>query len=359
MTPEEWTNKGAKALAAGNLDKALKAFNAALKVKPDLSAAHINRMMVRMTRGNFEGGFEDYEYRFQRPEMAAMLKRAAKPRWTGAPLDDAGLHVWTEQGLGDQILTLSALPSVLNHAKRCLLECESRLVPLLGRSFPSAEVVDVTATGRQEVFAADLTVQAPAYDLIRYQWPTPEAISPISPYLIADPEKTEALRARYQSAAPGKPLVGISWMSPKSARGSAKSIPLAEWNTVLSRDDIALLSLQYHWDGSGRNALENGGVLFDQSINPTADLDTWAAQIAAMDLVITVSTSVAHFAGALGVPVLTLVPKPGEGLLWYWFEKRADSPWYPKMTLARQTAKGWASAFVLTNERLDQLVANQ
>jgi ADP-heptose:LPS heptosyltransferase len=80
-------------------------------------------------------------------------------------------------------------------------------------------------------------------------------------------------------------------------------------------------------------------VYQDAEIDSLKDLDGFAAQVAAMDLVISVSNTTVHFAGALNVPVWTLL-SAGLGLLWYWFRDREDSPWYPSMRLLRQQHLG-------------------
>ena len=105
--------------------------------------------------------------------------------------------------------------------------------------------------------------------------------------------------------------------------------------------ETTFVSLQYGDHSSEIREVESElglKIIQDPSIDPLQELDGFAAQVAAMDLVITTSNTTAHVAGALGVPVWTLVPRLGSGaLLWYWFRSGSTSPWYDSMTLFRQT----------------------
>ena len=82
-------------------------------------------------------------------------------------------------------------------------------------------------------------------------------------------------------------------------------------------------------------------ILIDRNVDQFNDIDLFAAQVAAMDMVITIDNSTAHLAGALGVPVWLLLPFASD---WRWFRRREDSPWYPSMRLFRQPQRGnWQS----------------
>ena len=149
--------------------------------------------------------------------------------------------------------------------------------------------------------------------------------------------------------------IGLSWRSGNPRFGTAKSLALTDFEPVLETPNSVFIDLQYGDTTDERGALERscGRTLHhDTDIDSLADLDAFAAQVAAMDLVITASNTTAHMAGALGVPCWVLVPT-GPGLLWYWFLDRSASPWYPSPRLFRQAAPGdWAPVVQQVNAAL-------
>jgi len=138
-------------------------------------------------------------------------------------------------------------------------------------------------------------------------------------------------------------LIGLAWHTTSRKTGRDRSIDLSWLAPLFAALDIRWISLQY----GDPDALENQAVaasapiLVDRSVDQLSNIDLFAAQIAAMDMVITIDNSTAHLAGALGVPVLVLLPF---GRDWRWLQARDDSPWYPTMRLFRQPQRGaWQS----------------
>ena len=154
--------------------------------------------------------------------------------------------------------------------------------------------------------------------------------------------RREAIRERYGANA-RTPLVGISWMTTKSFKyADSKSIPLHLWRGILSTPQAKFVSLQYGdaaEEIANMNEMLDDKLIRDTDIDPNSDLDDFAAQVAAMDLVITTSNTTAHIAGALNIPALVLTPL-GFGGFWHWFLDRDDSPWYPSVRLLRQAKRG-------------------
>jgi ADP-heptose:LPS heptosyltransferase len=219
------------------------------------------------------------------------------------------------------------------------------MLPLFQRSFPAVEV---------------MTAEAAVADLVglRVDWQASlshlglqlrrdfSSFADTRPFLKADPERTAELRARYRAQAGDRPLVGIAWHSANPEAASYKSATLKDFTRVLANGNVQCVSLQYgEVDkslGSVR-AIAAHPVINDRAVNPLTDMDLFAAQVAAMDRVISVSNTTVHVAGALGMPCLTLVPA-SYGRTWYWFLGREESPWYPSMRLVRQAkAESWAA----------------
>jgi ADP-heptose:LPS heptosyltransferase len=146
----------------------------------------------------------------------------------------------------------------------------------------------------------------------------------------------EEFRQRYR--AQGKLVVGLTWRSRNAVAGDFKSVSLVDWAPILQQNDVLFVDLQYGDTTDERAAVaQQFGVeiLHDDSVDQLADIDRFAAQAAAMDLVIGTSNSGLHIAAALGRPCWALLPS-GAGRLWYWFLDRDDSPWYPALRLFRQ-----------------------
>jgi ADP-heptose:LPS heptosyltransferase len=157
----------------------------------------------------------------------------------------------------------------------------------------------------------------------------------------------DVLRAKYAARRPGKLLVGISWRTIQGAKVSAqKTLPLERWGAILSLPGVTFVSLQYgECEEELRAAEAKFGIQIvrDEAVNAMLDLDSLAAQVAAMDLVITTSNTTAHLAGALNARTWVFVPS-GYGGFWHWFLDREDSPWYPSVRLFRQSRRGdWQS----------------
>ena len=239
-----------------------------------------------------------------------------------------------EQGLGEQIMFASHVPELLALGARLVLECEARLVPLLARSFPDVEVVAWQQPWSPSVKAADIDFHAAAGDSARWLRPGHPGAPVSAGYLKADPQRTAALRARYEALAGGRRIVGVSWHSAGVNYGTQKSMPLAALAPLFARPDIFCVSMQY---GVAPAAID--GLFFDPEIDVTADLEAAAAQAAAMDLVVTVSNTTAHLAAAVGRPVWLMLPKAA-GRLWYWFSDQARHPWYTALRPFVQTRAG-------------------
>jgi hypothetical protein len=208
--------------------------------------------------------------------------------------------------------------------------------PVFARAFPEAVVVE--ASDPPHPATQSVHFHAPLGNIGRWLRPNLASFPVQKSFLKADPARSRALRERYGQG----PLVGIAWRSKNAAIGGQKSIPLAAWKPVLTVPGVKWINLQY---GDVAEELakirESFGIEIrnDPEIDQLADMDALLAQVAALDLVITTSQTVAHVAGALGVPVWILLPR-GEGLLWYWFLEGEKSPFYPSARLFRQASRG-------------------
>jgi tetratricopeptide (TPR) repeat protein len=262
------------------------------------------------------------------------------PRWDGTLPLPGRLLVWREQGVGDEILYAGLLPDLIAKAGAgIVLAVDPRLVPLFARSFPAITVV--ADDERLDPRTLGLAYQMPAGDLAPLLRPDAAAFATHpAAYLKADPGRRALLRHRYaaQSGVQAETLlVGISWASRNRAVGHRKSLSLEAMAPFLREPGCSFVSLQYGSSTEDIDALRRATGLVlqhDPEIDPLANIDGQAAQIAALDMVVTVSTAAAHLAAALGLPTLILLPD-GWGQLWYWGEATEHTPWYPTVRLCR------------------------
>ena len=300
---------------------------------PDHVLAHFQRAMALLSQERFAEGWAEYAWRFRRPDSQTLHAAFTCPLWRGEALAGRKVLVWTEQGPGDEILLASMLPDVIAAGAELILVCSPRLLSLFRRSFPAADVV---SNVRIKPTACDL--QASFSDLGAVLRPTRETFPARARTLVADEARRARLRETYQRAKPGTKLVGIAWHSANAAAESHKSIGLEAWVPILRQPNATFVSLQY---GDHRNEIAavraafGCEIIHDPGINALTSIDDFAAQAAAMDHVVSVSNTTVHVAGALGIPTLVLVPK-AFGRMWYWFQGREDSPWYPSLRLIRQ-----------------------
>ncbi|MEQ9198580.1 MAG: hypothetical protein RLN80_01240, partial [Rhodospirillales bacterium] len=161
----------------------------------------------------------------------------------------------------------------------------------------------------------------------------------LPPGLVPDTGLVERLRRKYRKDDTAL-IVGISWRSGASTIAGRKSAALDLWEDVLTTPGVRFVDLQYGDTATERSAVEQKTgirLLHDPDIDSNHDLDAFAAQVAAMDHVVTISNATAHFAGALGVPTDLLLCN---GALWHWFAGMSGSPHYPSLKLHRQQTPG-------------------
>ena len=326
-------------------------YQQAVRLKPDYAEAHWNQALARLQMGQFEQGWPGYEWRWKCKEFGTLPPFRA-PLWDGSPLDGRTILVHAEQGLGDTLQFIRYIPLVQKHGGRVIMMCQPPLCALLAHC-PGIERLMPHGDAPPEI---DLHV--PLLSLPRLLGTTLENVPADGPYLDAEPDLVEAWRHRL-GAYPGL-KIGIAWQgNPKFRLDRVRSLPLAQFAPLASVPGVHLLSLQ---KGLGREQLaaperrfpvtDLGGQL-DETTG--AFMDT-AAVMKNLDLVITSDTSIAHLAGALGVPVwvaLNVVPD------WRWLLDRDDSPWYPTMRLFRQTRLGhWEDVFHCMAEALRERLAS-
>lgn len=327
----------------GNIDAALHWYERAWQAKPGDGEAHMRYGMALMVKGNYGDAWPHFGARWSLAERAVDKRPFTLPFWRGEALP-AGktMLLFTEQGVGESLVLWSLMPELRQRGITPVIECDPRMIPILQRSFPGIETYARTNPPHARFSAPDLAVQATLFDVAAVLRRSPADCTGALP-LRADAARAEALRARYRSNHNG-PLVGIAWHSANPKLGAPKSARLADFAPFLALPGYRFVDLQYGNREADREALKAAcgvDLLVDPEIDQLKDLDAFAAQVAALDLVIATSNTTAHMAAALGKPTWILLHK-GISPHWYWGLEGDHTPWYPTARLWRQqTANDW------------------
>lgn len=342
------------------MEEAIACYDRLLTIAPGHPHTCYNKAIALLTQGKLTEGWDLYEYRLQcntadNKHLGHAIPRQA-PDWNGDKLAKP-LLVLPEQGLGDQIFYGVMLADLQAASVESFVCLDGRLQALFGRSFPGLDFVLPTEISgidpAQQLFGAQVQIAS----MGRFFRRNTNRLSRVpSPYLIAEPSLANALRQRLRRD--GKPICGLSWGSKNLETGASKSTTLDTLRPVLQVPGVQFVDLQYGDTEDERRAIKsNTGVDMTHldDIDNQNDIDSLAALIEACDIVITVSNSTAHLAAALGKPTIILLAHHTP--LWYWHLDSMTSPWYPSVTLLRQSEPGQWHSVVNTAARMLKGVA--
>jgi len=329
--------------------EALAAFDAAVAIDPDLSDAHWNAALLRLLLGDFEKGWAGREWGRKCAAASFVDRQFTKPVWHGeTPVAGKTILLHSDEGLGDTIQFARYATMVARLGAQVILEVQDAVHPLLSGIEGVARCLP-----KSGVTLPDFDLQCPlsslplAFATRLDSIPSPRAYLPLPP---------EACVREWQGrlGAHDKLRVGLVWSgNPAHANDRNRSMPLLAMTSLLDID-ARFISLQKDPRPTDQDVLRERAGILDHTAALTDFSDT-AALIACLDLVITVDTSVAHLAGAMGCPTWILLPYTPD---YRWLLGRDDSPWYPSVRLFRQTeTHDYADVIVRVRDELQQLVA--
>jgi tetratricopeptide (TPR) repeat protein len=327
-------------MADGDFAQAQEILDRVAKIAPENQNVRMVRGLNAFRMGDYKLGLELYDARWYRDSYDRPWD-VPIPEWDGKKLDGR-LVVYSEQGIGDYMMFAQFFPELRRLAKSVTIEVNPRVASLFRRSFPDMRVIDrnaLPADWNPAAYAAKVSMG----DLPLRTGCDMENLPNRAGFLIPDPATGLKLRERYQAMFPGKRLIGISWRSGNRDSATIRSIDLAAMRAVLDTPDCAFISLQYGdvTRDLARLKAETGHEIYaDKEIDPLSFMDPFTAQIAAMDLVISVDNSTVHVAGAIGKPCWVMLPVNSD---WRWLLERETSIWYGSLKLYRQQpGDGWA-----------------
>ena len=353
--PEALDSMGVTLSRLGRWTEALDCYDRAIRLRPDFPSAHRNRADAWLAHGDFERGWLEYEWRLKCSHR--YLPDVNLPRWLGGPLAGRSILLCAEQGIGDTLQFLRFAREVKRRGGHVVVYCTEPLVGIVAR----CESVDQVLNSI--VPLPDCQVYSSLLSLPAILGATRESLSADVPYLSAVPGTIERWRPVVEQCAinhggreddgpsgPRRALrIGIAWQgNPRHRVDRWRSIPLRNFAHLAEIPGVQLISIQ-KGEGTEQIAELAGRVPVAILRDPSGDdedrrdlLDT-AAVMHHLDLVITPDSALAHLAGSLGVKVWVALPAVAE---WRWLIDRDDSPWYPSMTLFRQSVSGdWDGVF--------------
>ena len=319
----------------GETDLAMSDLEHALHLKPGNANSMWARSFIELSTGNFQSGFDLFEYRFRQTKTPAKFFQTRRPLWTPT-YKRSRVLIWSEQGLGDEIFFSRWLRFCSNIADSALIAVDGRMIPIYELSFPTLQFI-----------RKDLIPDRSDYDCHLPMGSLPKATSELkidwretiqSSYLKIDESDVLDIKAKLNAPA-NRRIVGLTWKSERPGLGAAKSVSLQEMLPILRVPNCIFVNLQYGdcTEDLARIESEHGiTILTVRDVNNKDDLPSHAALLQCCDSLVLTCNATAHLAGAMGVAGRVLAPK-GNSQLWYWLYRHNQRPfWYPSLKVFDQ-----------------------
>jgi Tfp pilus assembly protein PilF len=336
----------------GRASEAEASYRTALRLRPETPEWHGALGLALLLAGKFEEGWREFEWRWQTQRRMGLGRDSPVPSWNGESIGDRVILLLADEGHGDTLQFCRYVPQVASRAGRTILVVQPSLVRLLSRLPGVSEIV--TDGDRPSSF----DLWCALFSLPHAVGTTLDTIPAATPYLTAEPADVAHWRDRLSGLAGLR--VGLCWAGSRSrdvsqiAVDRRRSLALEALAPLGEVSGVRFISLQKGAPAAEAAQPPRGMELLDFAEDQRDFADT-AAIIENVDLVISVDTSVAHLAGALGKPVWLLNHFDTD---WRWLQDRNDSPWYPTLRQFRQPTPGdWPSVIGRAQDALQRLAA--
>ena len=328
----------------GQIEQAIQSYSKVIEIQPDNAEAHNHLGMILLLKGDFRRGWKEYEWRLKCNDFPVGKRSFVQPVWDGSSLNGKTIFLYAEQGFGDAIQFIRYVYELAQYKVDIIVECQSELLTLFGN------IGIITQLIIEGDILPDFDVHASLLSLPGILGTDLESILSRVPYLSAKSVPS------FNSNPNPNLRVGVVWAgNRKHPNNDIRSIDLQQFSILFDVSACRFYSLQV---GDRRNDIVKYNYsipIIDLGVN-FSDFSDTASAITELDLVISVDTSVAHLAGALGKDVWVLLSWIPD---WRWLLEKEDTPWYPTMRLFRQTSNGdWESTFQRVQLALNQYVLN-
>jgi len=309
------------------LDEAVSVSDQAIALDPEYAEAHFEKAEALLLAGRMREGWESYEWRFKLKQAEGMLPKTDKPQWQGEPLPPGRLLIIGDQGFGDCIQFGRLIPWAALLCPQPVLACSGELTPLLRQIRGIGKLV----TRWEDTGEFDAYI--PLSGLPRLAGIGTDNVPPAG-YLAPPTALVEEWRETLDRLCPkGKKRIALVWAGrPTHKNDRKRTLKLAQFAPLFARDDIVILTVQKGDQISQVGGYYGRAPLVNLGPEIRDFLDTLAI-LKSVDRLVTIDTSVAHVAGAAGVPASLVLPHAPD---WRWLLNRDDTPWYPSVKLFRQ-----------------------
>lgn len=331
--PNTYFNKSGALKSLGRYAEAVDALRRSMQESPDQPMAYWNMSLLLLMLGEYELGWQLYEWRWKRTDFRVKERPMTRPLWRGEDLSGKTLLITEEQGLGDLIQFSRYARLACERGATVYLETHKPLAGLMQTLHPSIHIL--TKGPGQPLPPFDF--YCPITSLPLAFGTRVDTIPAFDSYLAIDPARLRTWRERLGPS--DKLRVGVVWSgNAKHVNDANRSLPLQEL-TGLFELDAEFHCLQKEFRAGDYDRLQDFANVhvWNTLLNDFSDT---AALAGAMDVVVSVDTSVAHLSAAIGRPTWVLLPFVPD---FRWLLDRGDSPWYSSVRLFRQSAgKDWA-----------------
>ena len=351
--PEVHFNLAAALAYENRMAESIRGYDEAVRLRPEYYEARLNKALILLQRGEFEEGWKEYEWRFRvrDPRRAHVPPVPKGAQWDGTDVRGKRILVRFEQGFGDTIQFARYIPLLASRGAVVVFECPRELAGLF-KNFPGvSSLMEYTGTPPDAEY--DAYVQLLSLPRLLGTCSV-ESIPWSGPYIHPDPDAANIFGKRINRELFN---VGVVWGgNPLHTNDHNRSCPLRDFIPLFGIPGARFYSLQKGAPAARLRTLPECRAVVDLDAE-LKDFSVTAGVLSCLDLVIAVDTSVAHLAGAMGIPAWTLLPCRSD---WRWLLDRTDSPWYPGMRLFRQRGHAdWPGLLREVRTELGLLIANR
>jgi tetratricopeptide (TPR) repeat protein len=322
--PQPWRNRGDVLREVFRIDEAITSYDRAIGLDPNYVDAHLHRGLSYLLKGDYRRGFEGYEWRLRSARWN--VKPRAEPRWTGRePIGGKTIMIQAEQGIGDMIQFVRFVRPVADLGAKIVF----RVPKFLKHFFSDVDGASIVIGDNETLPPFDY--QCPLMSVCLALGIERETI-PTTPYLKADASLVD--QRRQQLSGDRKFRVGLAWSGRSEYNHNLqRSMSLPTLGPLLALDHCSFYCIQTDVPANDVEPMRNMNL-----VDLGRDFPNTAAIIENLDLVISIDTSIAHLAGALGKPVWVMSAQPQKD--WRYIPDQSATPWYPTMRLFWQSTPG-------------------
>jgi tetratricopeptide (TPR) repeat protein len=340
---EAHNNLGIAFRETSQFAEALESFKRALHLNPDFEEAHQNLSALYLLLGNFQDGWREYRWFWNQRGPYHELQ---KPLWDGSDIRGQTILLHAGAGFGDTIQFIRYVPMIKGRGASIIVGCQKEIGTLL----KGVGGIDQIVIEGERIPHFD--IQSSMFRLPIIFETTINNIPDRVPYITVNPQLISKWRDVFLNKRAFK--IGLTWAGGhRIGMYRYRVCPSELFSCLSDLKNVVFYSLQVGIHKDEIQSLPRDLNLIDLTAE-IKDFSDTAALIENLDVVISVDTSVAHLAGALGKPVWTLLPQVPD---WRWMLNRADSPWYPTMRLFRQPSPGdWNSVISKLHDELEKII---